>query len=85
MTSATFSSEYGARVSDWEDPICLTSRFGDGADSNLKEFIYRSIKESEYTAVMAVRPVGRYDTDQDSTNDNQDDNIPASDQLAERQ
>lgn len=85
MTSATFSSEYGARVSDWEDPICLTSRFGDGADSNLKEFIYRSVKESEYAAVKAVRPVGRYDTDQDSTNDNQDDNIPASDQLAERQ
>ena len=85
MTSATFSSEYGARVTDWEDPICLTSRFGDGADSNLKEFIYRSVKESEYEAVKAVRPVGRYDTDQDSTNDNQDDNIPPSDQLAERQ
>ncbi len=85
MTSATFSSEYGARVTDWEDPICLTSRFGDGSDSNLKEFIYRSVKESEYEAVKAVRPVGRYDTDQDSTNDNQDDNIPPSDQLAERQ
>ena len=34
---------------------------------------------------MAVRPVGRYDNDANNENDNYDDNLPASDNLAVRQ
>lgn len=78
MSSATFRSDTGARVGNWSDPVCLTSRFGDGADSQLKEFIYRSVTNAEYSAVIAVRPVKAID-------DNRDDNYPASDNLASRQ
>lgn len=78
MTSATFRSDTGARVGNWSEPVCLTSRFGDGSDSQLKEFIYRSVTSVEYSAVIAVRPVK-------AINDNRDDNYPASDNLAVRQ
>lgn len=78
MTSATFRSDTGARVGNWSDPVCLTSRFGDGSDSQLKEFIYRSVTAIEYSAVIVVRPVKAID-------DNRDDNYPASDNLAVRQ
>lgn len=78
MTSATFRSDTGARVGNWSEPVCLTSRFGDGSDSQLKEFIYRSVTAAEYSTVIAVRPVKAID-------DNRDDNYPASDNLAIRQ
>ena len=87
MTYATFRSDTGTIVGNWADPVCLTSRQGegDGADSNNREFIYRSLTAAEYPNVINVRPVGAYDTDADTENDNWDDNIPANDNLAVRQ
>ena len=78
MTSATFRSDTKSRIGDWEEPICLTSSWGDGADSNKKEFIYRSLTEAEYEVLKSIRPVKAID-------DNRDDNFPPADVLAERQ
>lgn len=81
MTCATFRSDTGARVGNWSDPVCLTSRdaeAGDGNDSNHREFIYRSVTAAEYPVVVAVRPVK-------AQNNNDDDNFPPSDNLAVRQ
>lgn len=82
MTYATFRSDTGTIVGNWADPVCLTSRQGegDGADSNNREFIYRSLTAAEYPNVINVRPVKGNDSPEDP-----DDNLPASDSLAVRQ